>query len=225
MRLAALPKRNWIEVVQKLTVKPQFVPEWLTHEISVALAAIDGDHVAKKETTVLRLAQAVANGEAISGVFSAPDTCSRNVWYGNTGKPGWKDDPAIQTALYLATQRARWWVRVKQGRAVQDSLDILVDGSEDAARQLVNLIRTGTLIFDFGADGQEIRRAEVAHVLEASKQILDRVSATTAPKGTQTHALDADQFALLVQQAKAKAGSIEQAAKQAWDPERPPDGH
>lgn len=202
-----------------------FVPEWLTHEISAALANITGDHVAKKEATVLRLAQAIANGEALSSVFSAPGTCSRTIWYGNADKVGWKDDPAIATALHLATERARWWVRVKQGRAVQDSLDILVDGSEDAARQLVNLIRTGTLIFDFGADGQEIRRAEVAHVLEASKQILDRVSATTAPKGTQTHALDADQFAQLVQQAKVKAGSIEQAAKQAWNPEQSPDGH
>lgn len=201
-----------------------FVPEWLTHEISAALANITGDHVAKKEATILRMAQAVANGEALSSVFSAPGTCSRTIWYGNTDKPGWKDDPAIATALHLATERARWWIRVKQGRAVQDSLDILVDGSEDAARQLVRVVRQGQMLFE-RADEYVFKQASVAEVLRASEQILDRVSATTAPKGTQTHALDADQFALLVQQAKVKAGSIEQAAKQAWNPERSPDEH
>jgi hypothetical protein len=174
----------------------KFIPDWLTWEISQALAALEGDHVAKKEATVLRMAQAVANGEPPTGVFAQPGTCSRAVWYGKyvdgEHKPGWKDDPAIQTALALATQRARWWVRVKQGQAVQHSLDILVDASEDAARQLVSMVKVGALIFDFGPDGQEIRRAEVGHILEASKQILDRVSALTASKGTTTLALDSD---------------------------------
>lgn len=205
----------------------QFTPEWLTWEISQALAAIDGDHVAKKEATVLRMAQAIANGEPPTGVFAQPGTCSRAVWYGKYAhgehKPGWKDDPAIQAALELATQRARWWVRVKQGRAVQDSLDILVDASEDAARQLVSMIRAGALIFDFGLDGQEIRRVEAGHVLEASKQILDRVSALTATKATTTHALDADQFAALQAQAKAKAAAVEQAAASAWQPGQEPE--
>jgi hypothetical protein len=171
-----------------------FTPEWLTWEISEALAALDGSQAAKKEATVLRMAQAIANGEPPTGVFAHPGACSRAVWYGKykDGKhlPGWKDDPAIQTALALATERARWWVRVRQGRAVQDSLDILVNGSEDAARQLVSMVKMGALVFDFGVDGMEIRKAEVGHVLEASKQILDRVSALTAPKGTTTLDLD-----------------------------------
>lgn len=204
-------------------MKASFVPEWLTHEINLALAQIAGDHVAKKEITVLRLAQAVANGEAISGVFDAPGTCSKTIWYGNASKPGWKDDPAIAMALHMATERARWWVRVKQGRAVEDSLNILVDGGEDAARLLVGMVRTGALIFDFGVDGSEIRRAEVGHVLEASKQILDRISAATATKSAQTHTLDADQFAMLAQQAKVAAKAIDEEAAAAWNPERKPD--
>lgn len=210
-------------MVLKLTVKSQFVPDWLTYEISNALAAITGDHPAKKEVTVLRLAQAVANGEALASVFGLPGTCSKTIWYGGANKPGWKDDPAILTALALATDRARWWVRIKQGRAVQDSLNILVDGSEDAARQLVSVVRTGALIFDFGADGMEIRRADVGHVLEASKQILDRVSATTAAKSTVVQTLDADQFAAMTQQAKAKASQVAADAAGAWDPDDKPD--
>lgn len=208
-------------------MREKFVPEWLTWEINEALAAITGDHVVKKETTVLRVAQAVANGEPISGVFAQPDTCSRTIWHGKYGdgehKPGWKDDPTIATALHLATQRARWWVRVKQGRAIQDTLDILVNGSEDAAKQLVNAVQMGALIFDFGADGMEIRRADVGHILEASKQILDRVSALTATKATTTVALDADQFAAMQAKAKASAGALEQAAATAWDPGQQPD--
>lgn len=207
----------------------KFTPDWLTWEISEALGALTGDHPAKKEATVLRMAQAVANGEPPTGVFAQPGTCSRAVWYGKyrdgEHKPGWKDDPAIQAALALATERARWWVRVKQGRAVQDSLDILVDASEDAARQLVSMVKAGALIFDFGIDGQEIRRVEAGHVLEASKQILDRVSALTATKATTTHALDADQFAALQAAAKAKAAAVEQAAAGAWHPEQKPDAH
>jgi len=163
-------------------MRSRYVPDWLTFEVEQALAAIDGEHVAKKEATVLRLAQAIAAGESQAAVFRLPGTCSKNIWHGVGDKPGWKDDPAIAQALALATQRVRWWVRIKQGRAIQDSLDILVDGAEDAARQLVNMVKMGVLVFDFGADGMELRRAEVGHVLEASRQILDRVSALTASK-------------------------------------------
>lgn len=66
-------------------MREKFVPEWLTWEINEALAAITGDHVVKKETTVLRVAQAVANGEPISAVFAQPDTCSRTIWHGKYG--------------------------------------------------------------------------------------------------------------------------------------------
>jgi hypothetical protein len=205
-------------------VKPSFVPDWLTHEINTALADITGDHVAKKETTVLRLAQAVANGEAVSSVFGAADTCSRTIWYGNAKKPGWKDDPAIAFALTLATQRARWWIRVKQGRAVQDSLDILVDGSEDAARQLIRVIREGQMFFERAGE-YVFKQASVAEVLRASEQVLDRISVATAAKNTTTHALDADQFAALSAKAKATAGDVAKAAAEGWNPDQKPDAN
>ena len=162
---------------------PAFVPGWLTHEVSQALALITGEHVAKKEATVLHLAEALANGVSMNQVFERPDTCSKRVWYGYTDaktghiKAAWRDDEAVTLALHVATERARWWVRVKRGRAVEHALDILMDGSEAAATQLVNLVRHGYVKFDYGLDGAELRNADVREVLMASEALLDRVSA------------------------------------------------
>lgn len=205
-------------------------PEWLTPELDEVLAAISEPHAAKKQLTVLLVAQATATGDSLTSIFEREDTCKADIWYGTkrrngTRKPGWKEDPIIETALCMATDRARWWVRVKQGRAVQNSLEILVDAGETAAQQLANLIKMGVLVFDFGLDGAEIRRADVGHVLEASKQVLDRISAATAAKSTTVQTMDADQFAALSAEAKAKAGAVNEAAAQAWDPnQKPSDG-
>jgi hypothetical protein len=117
----------------------------------------------------------------------------------------------------VATQRAQWWVRVKHGQAVQAALDTLVEGSEDAAQQLVNLVRWGYVRFDFGADGTEFRNAEVKEVLAASLALLDRVSDLTATKQQQTHSLNSDQFLVLMQQAQQKAKTLEELAAQ-WEP-------
>jgi len=205
-------------------------PAWLTPQISEALAAIENPHAAKKQLTVLLVAQATATGNSLRSVFEREDTCKADIWYGTKRrsgrrKPGWKEDPAIALALHLATERARWWVRVKQGQAVQDALDILLDAGESAAQQLANLVKMGVFIFDFGLDGAEIRRAETGHILEASKQILDRISAATASKSTSVQALDADQFAALSAAARATAAAVNEAAAHAWDPnQKPSDG-
>ncbi len=193
-----------------------FVPDWLTDEVNQALAAITGEHVAKREATVLRLAEALANGVSMNSVFDLPDTCTKRVWYGHGDKPGWRDDAGIVTALAVASERARWWVRVKRGRAVEQALDILMDGAEDAASQLVNLVRYGYVKFDFGADGSEIRLGDVKEVLAAGKEVLDRVSALTATKQTNTHNLNADQFALLLKQGQKEAKQLEDEAEGGW---------
>jgi len=197
---------------------PVFVPEWLSFEVNEALSQLTGEHVAKKEATVLRLAEATAHGQSWSAVFRLPDTCTKKVWYGGGSKGGWCDDPAITHALAMATARARWWVRVKRGRAVQEALDILIDGSEDAAQQLINLVRRGYVRFDYGADGSEFRNGDVKEVLAASLALLDRVSDLTATKQQQTHSLTTDQFNALMQQAQQKAKTLEQLAEQ-WQPE------
>lgn len=170
-------------------MRSKFVPDWLTYEIEQALAAIHGEHVAKKEATVLRLAQAIARGESQASVWGQPGTCSKNIWHGAGGKVGWKDDPVIAFALELATTRARWWVRVKEGRALQSALDGLADLSDDAVRQIASVIRYGQMTFT-RADEIVIKQASVAEVLKASTDVLDRVSPTTAAKNTTTHALD-----------------------------------
>ena len=209
---------------------PAFTPEWLTYEVSQALAGIGGEHVAKKEATVLRLAEALANGVSMNRVFERPDTCSKRVWYGYTDaktgtvKPAWRDDAAITTALAVATERARWWVRVRHGRAVQNALDILMDGAEAAALQLTNLVRYGYVKFDYGpdgVDGSEIRGGEVREVLAAAQDLLDRVSDLTAGKGGMTHTLNSDQFGELLRKAKVDTADLAQEAEGGWDEDSP----
>lgn len=204
-------------------MRSRYVPDWLTFEVEQALAAIGGEHVAKKEATVLRMAQAIAQGESQASVWRHPGTCSKNIWHGVGDKAGWKDEPAIARALTLATERARWWVRVKEGRAVQNALDALVDLSEDAVRQLAGAVRYGQLTFDRGSD-LVIKQASVAEVLKAATEVLDRVSTMTATKSTTVQTLDADQFAVLSAEAKAKAGAVNEAAALAWNPSQRPDG-
>lgn len=184
------------------------------------LAQLNGDQVAKKEATILRLAEATASGESWTAVFAHPQTCSKKVWYGHVAtngerKAGWQSDPAIQVALGVATARARWWVRVKRGRAVQDALDALVDSSEDAASQLRNLVRHGRVVFQ---DEQGVRSIEgdVKEVLMAARDILDRVSELTAAKGPAALAVNADQMAALMRQAEQQAQGLAQQAEEAW---------
>lgn len=199
------------------------MPEWLTFEIEQALAAIEGEHVAKKEATVLRMAQAIAKGESQASVFRQPGTCSKNVWHGVNEKAGWKEDPAIAEALSRATARARWWLRVKEGQAIQNALNDLVDVAEDAARQIASVIREGQMTFT--RPGKSVtKQAKVAEVLKASTEVLDRVSALTATKNnTVIQPLTADAFAVLAQQAKVKADSLNEQAAQAWNPTQEPD--
>jgi hypothetical protein len=201
-------------------------PEWLNEEVSLALATLTGKQAGKKEATVLQLAEATAQGESWTAVFARPDTCAKKVWYGYTAAngqriAGWCEDAAIQHALAVATARARWWVRVKRGQAVQDALDTLVDGSEDAARQIINLVRYGAVLF--GADGQHRLEADVKEVLAAAKEVLDRVSALTATKQQAGLTLSSDQFSALMKQAQQRAALLEAEAEQGWSEERRPE--
>ena len=68
--------------------------EWLTDEIRALLAAIRGPHVEKKRTTVLLIAFAKANGEALKGIFAREDTCAESIWWGK-----WSKDDDIRAAL------------------------------------------------------------------------------------------------------------------------------
>lgn len=171
-----------IDKPKATTKQPGFQPEWLSYEVHQALEAITGDHAAKKQRTVLQLAAAIASESPQAQVFKRQDTCNRVTWYGRDGEPGWRDDPAISRALEVASKRALWWMRVRQGGAVQQALDVLVDAAPAAATQLVRMATEGRVqvVQD---DEQRFVEADVVHMLKAANSILDRVSETTADKG------------------------------------------
>jgi hypothetical protein len=154
----------------------------MSFEVHEALARITGEHAAKKQRTVLLLAAAIAAESPQTEVFKRRDTCNRVTWYGRDGEPGWRDDPAIDEALRVAKARALWWMRVRQGGAVQATLDVLVDGAQAAAQQLVRIASEGRVRVMIG-EQPEYMTADTGHVVRAANSILDRVSEATADKG------------------------------------------
>ena len=160
-----------------------FQPDWMSFEVHEALAAIAGEHVYKKEATVLHMAQAIATGQPVNAVFKRPDTCGKKVWYGFDDKPGWRDDPAIAHALDVAISRARWWVRVKGGKAIESALDVLVDAGEVVASQLVRIAIEGRAQVT-NTGGTAFVEADVKDIIKAADSVLDRIDKKTASKSS-----------------------------------------
>jgi hypothetical protein len=79
--------------------------EWLTDEIRALLAAIKGEHAAKKRLTVIKLAFARANGTPVKRVFGRDDTCAEMIWYTK-----WSKKPAIKAAFEACCERALAWM-------------------------------------------------------------------------------------------------------------------
>ena len=154
----------------------------MSFEVHEALAAITGEHVAKKVRTVLLLAAAIAAETPQADVFRRHDTCNRVTWYGRDGEPGWRDDPAIAKALKVATERALWWMRVRQGGAVQAALDTLADAAPAAAQQLARIATQGRVAVVLDEQPTFVP-VDAAQVRLAANSILDRVSESTADKG------------------------------------------
>lgn len=122
----------------------EFVPDWLTFEIEEALREIGGPHMRKKRTTVLRLAEGVVLGRSMAETFRLPETCTETTWYGRYRKgkkrPGWCDDPAIQKALKLATERAQYCSDGYIGRQIQETQKKLAKYGPGAADVLAVLM-------------------------------------------------------------------------------------
>ena len=176
----------------KASIKPassqhrlEFTPEWTTYEIQVALDAITGapGHLRRKRTTVLRVAQAMAAGEPLATVWDKSDCGSREAWDGrpNRGKHGWKHEPEVQAALEQARRRAEWYINVRLGRAVEQTLDTIVEAAPAAAEQLARMATQGVM---------QVRRKEASveepvnapEVIKAINSVLDRADARTASK-------------------------------------------
>lgn len=158
------------------------VPEWMTGEVEAALRQVGRGAPARQRSmmhaTILRLAHARATQQVESTVFEMPDTCSRTTWYGRYREkggvrakaPGWADDPAVQRALQVATERAQRWEDTRISRLLTEARLVLVEASPAAARELRRQIGEG--------EKDKDRR-------EASKAVLDRAGFETAAKGQQ----------------------------------------
>ena len=144
---------------------PDYTPEWLTFEISEALSGL----TRKQRTTVLRLAEAAAADQPQP--FERPDVCSKTTWYGRYSHgdklPGWRDDPAIQHALELATARAQDWEDTHITRQIAKTRRQLADHAPGAELSLYGLA--------LRADSEGVKR-------QACLDILDRVGAELASK-------------------------------------------
>jgi hypothetical protein len=160
----------------------------MTFEVRDALGRIRDPHATKKQTTVLHLAEAAALGTPMADVFRRPDCCTLKVWHGWTDKAtgkrrrGWKLDATIARALAVATERARWWMLVRQGQAVQTALDTLTAAAPDVAAQLVAIATQGRAAALLN-DQRVFVPADVKDIIKAADSILDRVSDKTADKG------------------------------------------
>jgi len=143
----------------------------MTFEIRQALEKIQPPNVRKKRTTVLRLAEARANNRSQAETFKRPDVCSEATWLGQyrkgQQKPGWRDDPAIQDALALATARAQEWEDTYIARQIAKTRRQLADHAPSVERSLSLLA--------LGANSESVRR-------QACLDILDRVGAEMASK-------------------------------------------
>lgn len=166
----------------------KFAPDWYSYEVEEALRAItdsDASQRRKKQHTVLRMAQAAAEGRSLDSVFEEPGTCAKSTWYGDKRKKrtGWRDDSAIAHAVEIATDRALWWMRYTDGRGVQAGLEELAVAVPLAVRQAVNFVTHGQAIVRRGGQAVAVE-ASPTEILKAALGIMDRASATTAAKGS-----------------------------------------
>lgn len=160
----------------------------MTHEIQVALDAIQGapGHLRKKRTTVLRVAHALAAGEPLTTVWARADCGGKGAWYGETRRgvhrPGWCDEPEVQAALEAARKRADWYINVREGRAVERTLDAIVSAAPDAAAQLVRIATDGVMSVRVGENERVDVAVKSAEVVRAINSLLDRADTRTASK-------------------------------------------
>jgi len=152
----------------------------MTFEIRQALEKIQPPNVRKKRTTVLRLAEARANNRSQAETFKRPDVCSEATWLGQyrkgQQKPGWRDDPAIQDALALATARAQDWEDTHIARQIAKTRRQLATHAPGAELSLCNLA--------LKANSESIRRQACLDILDrADVNLTSKAAVPNAPSG------------------------------------------
>lgn len=201
-------------------------PDWLSVAAN-QLARLDGQHAAKKRSTVIALVDARLAGKSEESVWDRaahPDVCSRTVYHAK-----WKREPVFAEVLETVTKLAREWRDTRALRALQQAAEKMALASPLAADQLVSIATAGQVRrARAGANGKPVvftEPAAAAEVLRAAVALLDRAGMQTAAKSVQAAAaLDADQLAAMLAQAKAQAAEIDQAAADGWGPDAQPEG-
>lgn len=201
-------------------------PDWLT-VAAQQLQRIEGQHAAKKKATIIALVDARLAGRAEASVWDRaahPDVCSRTVYHNK-----WKREPVFSEVLEAVTRLAREWRDGRALRALQQAAEKMALASPLAADQLVSIATAGQVRrARAGAGGKPVvftEPAPTADVLRAAVALLDRAGMQTAAKSVSAAAaLDADQLAALLSQAKTRAAEIDQAAADGWNPQAEPEG-
>lgn len=162
-------------------ISPDAPPVWMSLEVQEALNAITGEHIRKKRTTILRLAEAEASGTSKRSVFASPDCCNSAAWYGRTGRtegydeqPGWKDDEAIAYAFELCRRRAHWYYDQLEEERIAMRRDVLAAAEDRLAEIAPAAVE---VLFDVMLDAEldDVRR-------KAAVDALTHASSATAPK-------------------------------------------
>jgi hypothetical protein len=204
----------------------QVDPDWLAAAAD-QLRRIEGQHAAKKKATVIALVDARLAGKPEETIWDRakhPDVCSRTIYHNK-----WKREPVFAEVLETVTRLARDWRDGRALRALRQAAEKMALASPLAADQLVSIATAGQVRrARVGPDKKPViftEPAPTADVLRAAVALLDRAGMQTAAKSvTAAAALDADQFAALLSQAKADAAAIDQAAADAWNPDAGPEG-
>ena len=201
-------------------------PDWLA-VAAEQLMGIKGKWADMKRATIIALVDARLAQKAESEVWDRekhPEVCSKTVYY------KWlKKDKKFKEALETVTKLAKEWRASRALRALQQAAEKMALASPLAADQLVSIATAGQVRrARAGAGGKPVvftEPAPTADVLRAAVALLDRAGMQTAAKSVQASAaLDADQLAALLAQAKVRAAEIDQAAADGWNPSAEPDG-
>ena len=178
-------------------------PAWVEQAASL-LSEITGPHAQTKRNTIIALVDARLAGRSEETVWSVPGTCNRRNYHTK-----WKKQPLFAETLKAVHDLAIHHKNLRAVAALSEAAENLALASPAAVAAAVRMLMS----------------TDEAIKLRAAFGILDRAGVETALKGSAvtTHALDADQFAALQAQAKAKAAAVEQAAAAAWQPGQEPE--
>lgn len=157
-------------------------------------------HDRKKKNTIIALIDGRLAGLPEESIWRRDDVCARSTWHER-----WKSDPLISSVLSACMAIADDWADNRVAMALAETAERLALESPASLNTVIH-VRDN-------ADNYRDR-------LSAAFGIMDRASATIAPKSSATvaHTLNADTFAEMQRRARVVADELEQAALANWQP-------